>query len=156
MGEIVTTFPMIEGVSIYPLKQIGDERGMVMHMLRSDSPFFVGFGEAYFSTVKKGLVKGWKRHRLMIQTFAIPYGEIKFVIWDDRSDSTTKDLIQEIQVGVRKYGLVRIPSMVWYSFQGIGDTSESIIANVASVPYDPMEVEILPIDSVNIPYRWKL
>ena len=31
---------MIEGVKITPLKQIFDERGKVMHMLRSDSQKF--------------------------------------------------------------------------------------------------------------------
>ena len=31
---------MIEGVVIQPLKQMADERGRVMHMLRDDSPFF--------------------------------------------------------------------------------------------------------------------
>ena len=40
---------MIEGVKIPPLKQIIDERGKVMHMLRNDSPNFEKFGEIYFS-----------------------------------------------------------------------------------------------------------
>ena len=40
---------MIEGVIITPLKQIEDERGKVMHMLREDSKVFKRFGEIYFS-----------------------------------------------------------------------------------------------------------
>ena len=48
---------MIEGVKITPLKQIKDERGKIMHMLRSDSKIFKKFGEIYFSTVNKGFVK---------------------------------------------------------------------------------------------------
>ena len=40
---------MIEGVQITPLRQIEDERGKVMHMLREDSPVFERFGEIYFS-----------------------------------------------------------------------------------------------------------
>ena len=35
---------MIEGVIITPLKQIEDERGKVMHMLREDSNVFKRFG----------------------------------------------------------------------------------------------------------------
>ena len=38
---------MIEGVIITPLKQIEDERGKVMHMLREDSKVFERFGEIY-------------------------------------------------------------------------------------------------------------
>ena len=43
----------IEGVQISPLKIISDERGSVMHMLRSDSQVFKKFGEIYFSTILK-------------------------------------------------------------------------------------------------------
>ena len=36
---------MIDGVVITPLRQIVDERGKVMHMLRRDAQHFSGFGE---------------------------------------------------------------------------------------------------------------
>src|SRR5690349_19661138 len=56
---------MIPGVVVSPLKQIPDERGMVMHMLkRTDAPF-AGFGEIYFSIVNPGAVKAWKKHLQM-------------------------------------------------------------------------------------------
>ena len=46
---------MIEGVILTPLKQISDERGKVMHMLRwKDSPVFSKFGEIYFSCTYPG------------------------------------------------------------------------------------------------------
>ena len=35
---------MIDGVIITPLKQIPDERGKIMHMLRSTDPHFNAFG----------------------------------------------------------------------------------------------------------------
>ena len=44
---------MIDGIKITPLKQIRDNRGKIMHMLRSDSSIFKGFGEIYFSTKSK-------------------------------------------------------------------------------------------------------
>ena len=42
---------VIDGVVITPLRQILDERGKVMHMLRSTDEHFTQFGEIYFSTV---------------------------------------------------------------------------------------------------------
>ena len=42
---------MIDGVKITPLKQIVDERGKVMHLLRCDSAIFQKFGE--ISTLSK-------------------------------------------------------------------------------------------------------
>ena len=39
---------MIEGVIVEPLKQFKDERGKVMHMLRSDAPLFYIFRRDLF------------------------------------------------------------------------------------------------------------
>ena len=36
---------MIHDIVIEPLKQMTDDRGKVMHMLRNDSPIFENFGE---------------------------------------------------------------------------------------------------------------
>ena len=48
---------MIDGVEIFPLRRIQDERGMVMHMLRADDKHFTNFGEIYFSVVYPGVIK---------------------------------------------------------------------------------------------------
>ena len=39
---------MIDGVKIIPKKQIIDERGKIMHMIRNDDEHFTKFGEVYF------------------------------------------------------------------------------------------------------------
>ncbi len=44
----------IEGVIIQPLKQIADNRGSVLHMLKNDSSLFKQFGEVYFSEIHSG------------------------------------------------------------------------------------------------------
>lgn len=146
MGEI-------DGVRFAPLKQIRDARGSVMHMLRADAAGFEGFGEVYFSTVKAGVVKAWKRHRRMVQNLAVPIGSVKFVIYDDRPASPSRGAVQEIVAGADHYGLLRIPAMVWYGFQGLG-AAEALIANCANLPHDPEEVERLPEGSDAIPYSW--
>lgn len=153
MGDILTSRPNIAGVEVTPLKQLRDQRGMVMHMLRADSPSFETFGEIYFSVVKHGVVKAWKRHHRMVQNFAVPVGEIKLVIYDDRPDSVTCGVVQEITTGVDHYGLVRIPPMLWYGFKGVAET-ESMIANCASIPHDPGEADRVEADSRLIPYLW--
>lgn len=45
---------MIDGVVIKPLRQVLDERGKIMHMLRNDDPDFEAFGEIYFSIIYPG------------------------------------------------------------------------------------------------------
>jgi len=147
--------PRIEGVSITLLRVIADERGCVMHMLRADSAAFEGFREVYFSVIRAGAVKAWKRHRLMVQNFAVPVGAIRLVVHDDRPASTSRGVTQEIHTGASldQYALVRIPPMVWYGFQGVAAV-DSLIANCASLPHDPGEVDRLVENAEDIPYVW--
>ena len=68
---------MIQGVKVAPLKQISDERGKIMHMLRNDAPDFSAFGEIYFSCVHPGAIKAWHIHKKMILNYAVVHGKIK-------------------------------------------------------------------------------
>ena len=79
--------PVIDGVQVVPLRRIPDERGTVLHMLRRTDPHFIEFGEIYFSTVYRGIVKGWHRHEEMTLNYACVYGRIKLVVYDDREGS---------------------------------------------------------------------
>jgi dTDP-4-dehydrorhamnose 3,5-epimerase len=144
---------MIDGVEIFPLRQIPDERGKVMHMLRADAPHFRSFGEIYFSAVHPGAIKAWHLHTRMTLNYAVPFGKIKLVLYDDRAESPTKGKLQEIFLGPDSYQLVVVPPLVWNGFKGIG-TETAIVANCASIPHDPGEIERLDPASPRIPYDW--
>lgn len=146
---------MIAGVRVKPLTRIPDERGCIMHMLRSDDPEFEQFGEIYFSTVYPGVIKGWHRHREMILNYAVVTGTIKLVLYDDREESPTHGGIQEIFLGDEQYCLVKIPPRVWNGFKGVG-VKVAIVANCASLPHRADEIERLDPFSDRIPYDWSL
>jgi dTDP-4-dehydrorhamnose 3,5-epimerase len=146
---------MIEGVKVKPLDIVPDERGMIMKMLRCDDAGFQGFGEIYFSTVYPGVVKGWHIHKKMTLNYAVVRGTIKLVLYDERPDSRTKGEVQEIFMGEGKYCLVTIPPMVWNGFKGVG-TEPAIVANCATIPHDPVEIERLDPFKNHIPYDWSL
>jgi len=144
---------MIEGVSIYLLKQIPDERGKIMHMLRVDDSHFKEFGEIYFSVVYPGVVKGWHLHKRMTLNYAVIVGMIKLVLYDDREGSPTRAELTELFIGESNYVLVEIPPGVWNGFKGVG-TNAAIVANCATLPHDPEEiVRMDPFDN-HIPYSW--
>ena len=146
---------MIDGVEIHPLRQIPDERGKVMHMLRCDDPDYKAFGEIYFSWVNPGVVKGWHLHREMTLHYSVPFGQIKLVLYDDREDSSTRGELMEIFSGPESYQLIRIPPRVWNGFKGIGVTP-ALVANCSDIPHRAGEIERKdPFDS-SIPYRWEL
>jgi len=111
---------MIEGIAIRPLKQISDERGKVMHMLKRDDPWFEKFGEIYFSVVYPGAIKGWHLHKVMTLNYAVVSGIIKLVLYDDREGSPSRGQLQEIFTGQDNYALITIPPNVWNGFKGIG------------------------------------
>ncbi|MCP4377405.1 MAG: dTDP-4-dehydrorhamnose 3,5-epimerase [bacterium] len=144
---------MIEDVLFNELGKFEDQRGAVMHMLRSDAPFFEKFGEVYFSTVNTGVVKGWKKHLKMTQHITVPVGNVRVVIHDDRPDSPTTGCTQEFEIGTQQYNLLRIPPLVWYSFGNIGDEM-AMVVNCTDIPHDPEEVVVTDLSDQSIPYTW--
>jgi dTDP-4-dehydrorhamnose 3,5-epimerase len=146
---------MINGVFIHPLRQIVDERGKIMHMLRCDDPHFERFGEIYFSVVYPGAIKGWHLHKQISLNYAVVSGMVKLVLYDDRIDSPTRGELQELFIGESNYVLVHVPQGIWNGFKGIGVTP-AMVANCATLPHDPDEIIRLdPFDN-HIPYDWML
>lgn len=146
---------MIDGVLVVPLRKIPDERGTVMHMLRRDAPHFQKFGEVYFSTAYPGVIKGWHVHKVMTLNYAAIVGMIKLVLYDAREGLPTKGQVQELVIGEHNYVLVRIPPGVVNGWKCIGITP-AIVANCATEPHDPDEIERIDLFSPNIPYDWSL
>lgn len=146
---------MIDGVILTPLRQLFDERGKVMHMLREDSAVFSRFGEIYFSCTHPGVVKAWHLHRKMTLNYAVVYGEIKFVLFDDRMGSPTRGEIQELFISPENYNLVTVPPLIWNGFKSIG-TRTAIVANCATMPHSQEEIERRSPSDPTIPYRWAL
>lgn len=144
---------MIEGVRIVPLKTILDERGMVRHMLKSTDTHFKQFGEIYFSSIFPGAVKAWHVHRKMELNYAVVSGNIKLVLHDARKNSPTYRETQEIFMGEDNYVLVTVPPHVVNGFKGIGN-DKAIVANCATIPHDPDEIERFSPDDPTIGYDW--
>ena len=145
---------MIDGVKIISLKQIPDERGKIMHMLRANSEHFEKFGEI-FSTAFPGVIKGWHLHAKQIQNYACICGMIKLVLYDVRQNSNTKGELQELFIGEDNYCLVRIPDGIYNGWKCVGNKI-AILANCATEPHDPSEMSRLDPFSKEIPYKWDL
>jgi len=143
----------IEDVIVQPLRRIPDERGTIMHMLRADDPHFHGFGEIYFTTIYRDVIKGWHRHREMTLNYACVHGRIKLALFDDRPDSPTNGTLSEYFLGPDNYALVQIPPGVWSGFKGMADPI-AIVANCCTHAHDPARTERLDPHINHIPYEW--
>jgi dTDP-4-dehydrorhamnose 3,5-epimerase len=144
----------IDGVIITELCQIHDERGAVLHMLRSDSPEFTRFGECYFSEILFGAVKAWKIHHDQTQNLAVPIGRIRLVIYDDRVGSTTRSKLQVLDLGrPDAYLRITIPPKLWYGFAGVSRMT-ALLANCSDLPHSRTESEVCSVNDARIPYSW--
>lgn len=143
----------IDGVIIRTLRRIPDERGTIMHGVRSDN-ILNPFGEVYFKKLYAGVVNGWHVHEKLILNYICIHGMIKLVLYDIRENSPTKGALQEIFFGEDNYCLVHIPSGIANGSKGIS-APYSIMANIASEPHDP-DIKYMRIDphSSEIPYNW--
>jgi dTDP-4-dehydrorhamnose 3,5-epimerase len=154
MDSGVTKQVEIDGVVVTALREISDERGSVLHMLRSDAPDFVRFGECYFSEVLPRAIKAWKSHRRQTQNFAVPVGRIRIAIYDGRERSPTRAKLQVLEMGrPDAYFRLRVPPGVWYGFTCVG-AGPALVANCPDLPHDPAEGSVRPADDPLIPYRW--
>ena len=154
MDKLFPIVSLISGVTFTELRQVSDERGALLHMLRCDDAEFSRFGECYFSEVLPGAIKAWKRHRMQTQNLAVPVGRIRMVIYDNREGSGTRGQLQELQLGrPDAYLRVQIPPGLWYGFACIGD-APALLANCTDFPHDPTESEQCAPNPPIIPYQW--
>ena len=142
---------MIDGVLLTPQRIISTDGGDVLHAMKRGDVGECGFGEAYFSTVSPRAVKAWKRHRTMTLNLVVPVGEIRFVMYDDRSTAPASGTFQEVLLSTDRYCRLTIPPMVWMGFQGLG-APVNLLLNVANMPHDPNEIDRLDIRAIN--YEW--
>jgi dTDP-4-dehydrorhamnose 3,5-epimerase len=144
---------IVDGVRVVPLRQIPDERGTILHMLRVSDPHFEQFGEIYFTTIYRNIIKGWHKHQEMTLNYACIFGRIKLVLWDDRPSSVTERSLTEIVMGSNNHCLVTIPPGVWSGFKGMTEPF-AIVANCSTHPHDPTRTTRMdPFDSA-VPYDW--
>jgi len=141
----------IQGLTLTSLKKIIHPEGDILHGIKKSDQGFLGFGEAYFSKIKFGKIKGWNRHSKMTLNFIVPYGEVLFVIYDDRENSKTRGSFYEIILSPDNYQRLTISPLLYVAFKGM-KPGLNLILNIADMEHDPKEIEKIDITRFN--YDW--
>lgn len=136
----------MKGITLTPLKQIYNPKGDIFHALKCSESTFSGFGEAYFSTILKDEIKGWKKHKLMNMNLVVPQGEIEFVIFDEDS----KEFFSVI-LSPSNYQRLSVKANLWMAFRGIGEFN--LLLNIADMEHDFNECERVELKDIS--YEWK-
>lgn len=146
---------LIQGVKVRPLKQIHDERGYLMEMMRPDWPEFEKFGQAYITIGYPRVVKGWHYHKVQTDHFVVVKGAAKVVCYDDRNDSPTKGKVNEFFPGERNPMLIKIPPLVVHGFKAVGHGPVYVVNFPTEMyHYDKPDEYRIPWDTKDIPYSW--
>ena len=133
----------MDGVTLTPLKQITHPKGDIFHAMKASDDGFFGFGEAYFSTVNQGEVKGWKKHTEMTLNLVVVIGEIEFVVYDDNS-------FYSVKLSKNNYQRLTVEPGLWLAFRGL--SVENILLNLASIEHNTNESK--NVDMCGFNYDW--
>jgi len=141
-------------ILLTPLRRIPVARGDVFHAIKASAPGFAGFGEAYFSSVDGGAIKGWKRHREMTMNLIVPSGAVEFVLFDGepgrageyRSVTLSPDSDES-------YQRLTVPPGLWMAFAGRGE-GLNLVLNFASIEHRPDEADNRPLE--DFAWNWGL
>src|SRR5262249_34827629 len=125
-GKSVKT--LIDGVRIRPATTIPDDRGTVCEVINpawkfDDAPLVY----LYQVTIRPQRIKGWVVHRHQDDRLFFSRGAIRIVLYDDRPESPTYKMLNELFIGEENRALVRIPAGVYHALQNIGNTDAMFI-----------------------------
>ena len=135
----------MDGVVLTPLKQIHNPKGDIFHAMKESDKGFDGFGEAYFSTINKNNVKGWKKHTEMTLNLVVVSGEIEFVVYDENSKTFFNVILSQ-----DNYQRLTIKPNLWMAFKGLKENN--MLLNLASIEHNPSES--VNLDLQEIEYEW--
>jgi len=133
----------MDGVILTPLKKITHLKGDIFHAMKKSEKEFSGFGEAYFSSVYQGKIKGWKKHNKMTLNMIVVKGEIEFVVYDNKS-------FFNVNLSKNNFQRLTVRPGLWLAFRGL--SSDNMLLNIASIEHDPKESENK--DLKIFPYDW--
>ena len=125
-GETIATLP--QGVRFRETRTHVDDRGSLWELF---DPRW-GFHEApltysYCFEVRPGKIKAWAIHREHEDRYAMLYGELVVVLYDDRPDSDTRGLVSEVVLSEYRRGILNIPIGVWHGLHNIGQRTAAMV-----------------------------
>jgi len=134
---------ILSGVILTPLKQIAHPKGDIFHAMKKSDKGFAGFGEAYFSTVNKSDVKGWKKHTEMTMNLVVVIGEVEFLVHNGID-------FFNVKLSKGNYQRLTVEPGLWVAFRGL--SNENILLNLASIEHSLNESENVDLDTFD--YDW--
>ena len=151
-----STAPLIDGVQLIEVRNVITRNGITTEVFRRDWPI----GEAEITHAihvhfRAGALSGWHSHRLKTDHLFVVSGLIRAVFYDDRPESPTRGMVNELLLSHARPQLVVIPPLVFHALQALGSEPAAFV-NYFDHLYqhdDPDDFRV-PIGSPAIPYAF--
>tara|TARA_Y100000389_G_scaffold183265_1_gene200582 strand:+ start:1934 stop:2335 length:402 start_codon:yes stop_codon:yes gene_type:complete len=130
----------ISKIKVIKLQRFNNRIGDTMKYLSKKSSFFKGFGEVYFSEIKKNKIKGWIYHKKYWCILCVPFGQVKFN-FKKNLDRNTKAKI--ITIGKKNYSTILVPPKIYFSFKS--NVTISLVVNTINGVHTENETIKIPI-----------
>jgi len=134
----------MDGIILTPLKKISHPKGDLFHAMKLSDAGYDGFGEAYFSTISNGQVKGWKQHTIMTLNLVVIVGDVEVVVHDQKD-------FYSVVLSLANYQRLTVSPGLWVAFKGL--SSNNILLNLASIEHDPNESNNISLNG--FVYDWE-
>ena len=144
--------PNIDGVFVHKPPLHSDHRGSLVEMFTMPEFWNAEFAYAYQTSIRPGMLKGWFAHEKKLDRYHLVSGELLVLLYDDRENSPTKNVLQKLILSEATFRQVLIPPNVWHLSLNVGQ-EDAILVNLPSTHYDHENPDrfYISIDSGEIP-----
>jgi len=125
---------LIEGVKHNLVKSFIDDRGFLSQILPEGDESFVIKRIYSTGNFAKGIIRGFHKHKKEKKAFFVPTGAAKFVLVDDRKDSSTYKAIDTFILSKLNPSVLIIPTGVYSGWMSLED--QTIVLGISSEPFD--------------------
>lgn len=126
----VKTFPM-EGIKVFELNRIIDERGSFTEIMRTDWTELFGdekIQQSNLSVSYPGMIRAWHRHaRGQVDYYVVVKGTVKICVYDNDKNSKTFGNLTEIVSSDQKLQVVRVPGHYWHGIKTLGTETSMLV-----------------------------
>ena len=107
-------------------KIIRHKKGDIKKFITKKSKEFKGFGECYFSEIKKNQIKGWKKHNKMKMNLIVPLGKVEFRFYSEKENE-----YKNVVIGENNYKRLFVPNGIWFAFKG--HNKKNMVINLSNI-----------------------
>jgi len=148
---------LIDGVILHPLVAHTDERGNVIELYHPAFELPGGpVGGVTLVTIRPGKVKGWVKHLKSDDRVSVLAGTAHVVLFDDRPDSPTYEMVNEFFISTQNPQTILIPMNVYHAVRNVGHDTLTFI-DMPEIAYnhaDPDKYR-LPVENERFSFEWR-